>query len=47
MSELRLCFKRGRLAQLGPLATISVGIIALFAGTAFLCWLTVCIFSGL
>jgi hypothetical protein len=45
MSESAVSLKRHRLAQLGPLTIISVGIILSFAWTAFLAWLMVCVLS--
>jgi hypothetical protein len=47
MSELSIPLKRSRLAQLAPLAIISIGIILSFAWTAFLAWLVVCACAGL
>ena len=47
MSVLHLSVARSRLAQLGPLTMISVGIIASFGSAALLCWAVVCIVNGL
>jgi hypothetical protein len=47
MSESSVFLKRRRLAQLGPLVVVSVGIILSFAWAGFLAWVIVCVVSGL